>query len=154
GTIYITSSGDKLSKVVLENVTMSGNSCAFEGQDIYLANKGILEMKNCSIQSGSGNRTAIYRAGASSQLTLDGKCTASIYTPAAVALADSFSAESQIDLYLDAYTDGKVVLTGTDAVVEASLLAFTLPELTDDLQLALQLVAGTGAVLVSTETEP
>ena len=133
GVIYITSSGTKLSTVVLENVVMSGNSCNFDGQDIYLANNGILQIKNSSLTSGSGSTVSVYRTGTGSTLTLDGKVTAGIYTPAPIALADGFDAASQVSLYLDAYTDGKTVLTGTASVIAAAVNggAVTLPEAAD-----------------------
>ncbi|MBP5222427.1 MAG: hypothetical protein J6Z35_04605, partial [Lachnospiraceae bacterium] len=81
-------------------------------------NNGTMIINGGSFGSGSGSATAVYVENGS--LTLDGKVTASLYTPTATALADSFSAESQVALYLDAYTADKLVLTGSDTVVGAA----------------------------------
>lgn len=123
--------------VVLNNVSMSGNSCGKNGQDVMNADKSTSATAKLTINGGSfsstgGTGQAVHNT---TTLTLDGAPAASVYSTKKIALANDFSSEAEIELHLDAYTEGREVLTGTASVIEAAVNAevFTLPELPEDL---------------------
>ncbi|MBO4871819.1 MAG: right-handed parallel beta-helix repeat-containing protein, partial [Lachnospiraceae bacterium] len=102
----------------LTDVTLSGNT-AGKGDDIYLSNNGSVTIKGGSFTSGAVSDTSIYVSAGT--LSFDGKTQASVYTGGAIALADGFDSSSLLNIYLDAYTDGRVVLSGSAAVVKAAV---------------------------------
>ena len=116
--------------VTLKNVTTSGNRAA-SGQDVYATGETKVTVDGGSFASGTahGGAASIF-VNEKCTLTMKGKPTMDITAyKITTALADDFSAQSRVTLYLDGYALGKVVLTGTPAVIKAAVEggAFSLP---------------------------
>ena len=111
-----------------DGLTVTNITAAGKGAAIY-NNGGTVILKNVNFSENTSSTGQDVYVG-SGTLTLGGKDTLKIYSPSAIALADDFDKTSQAALYLDAYTDGKTVLTGTASVIAAAVNggAVTLPE--------------------------
>jgi len=116
--------------LTLTNVTASGNSAA-SGQDVYATGDTKVTINGGSFSSGTdfGGKASIF-VNEKCSLTLSGKPNMDITAYKLVTkLDDSFSTQSKVTLYLDGYTNGKQVLTGSAAVIKTAVEAgaFTLP---------------------------
>ena len=109
----------------LTNVTSSGNT-ANRGYDVYGYNDAAIIIDDSSLTSGGdATGTAAVYTNASNTITLRGKVTAVINAQktAPIEVESDFSAQSDINVWLDGYSNGRVVLTGDAAAIRAAVEA-------------------------------
>ncbi|MBQ9974613.1 MAG: hypothetical protein IJP02_06630 [Oscillospiraceae bacterium] len=106
--------------VTLKNVTTSANS-AGSGQDFYLTGETEVVIDGGSFKSGTahGGNASVF-VNENCTLTLKGKPTVDLTAYKLVTdLDNSFSNQARVTLYLDGYAGGKVVLRGSEEVLQA-----------------------------------